>query len=185
VTAPDHRKRNPEEALKLARKGVKEAPDVATNYNTLGLAEYRNGLYEQAITTLKKSIEMNKGTDPSDFFFLAMALQKRGDLTEADRIFERGAEVARKSPPSEWEWTMLWGEAAELLGKPGPVPILFEVKAEPERAMDSLRRMAASGFLRPEVLRTSPDLAPLRGRPDFQLLVMELAFPADPFASDR
>jgi tetratricopeptide (TPR) repeat protein len=182
VTAPDHRKRNPEEALKLARKGVEEGPDIATNYNTLGLAEYRNGLYEQAIATLNKSIEMNKGTDPSDFFFLAMALTQRGDRTEADRLFERGVAVASKSPPAEWEWTMLWGEAAEFLGKPGPVPILFEVKAEPDRAMDRLRRMASSGFLRLEVLRTSPDLAPLRGRPDFQLLVMDLAMPADPFA---
>jgi serine/threonine-protein kinase len=185
VTAPDHRKRNPEEALKLARKAVKEGPDVATNYNTLGLAEYRNGLYEQAITALKKSIEMNEGTDPSDFFFLAMALHQRGDPAEADRIFERGAEIARKSPSSEWEWTMLWGEAAEFLGKPGPVPILYEVKADPDRAMATLRKMAASGFVRRDTLLSSPDLAPLRSRPDFQLLVMDLSMPDFPFGQNR
>jgi tetratricopeptide (TPR) repeat protein len=185
VTAPDHRKRNPEEALKLAGKGVKEGPDIATNYNTLGLAEYRNGLWDRAIATLNRSIEISAGTDPTDFFFLAMAQWRRGDREDAERSFRRGVEGARKDAPSQWEWRMLWAEAAELLGKSGPVPTLFEVRAEPDRALDTLRRMAASGFLRPEVLRTSPDLAPLRGRPDFQLLAMDLAFPAHPFASGR
>jgi hypothetical protein len=31
-------------------------------------------------------------------------------------------------------------------------------------------------------MRTDPDLDPLRSRPDFQLLLMDLAMPAEPFA---
>ena len=77
---------------------------------------------------------------------------------------------------------MLWAEAAELLGKPGPVPTLYEVKAEPDRATATLRRMAAAGSIQPEILRTNPDLAHLRARHDFQLLVMDLTMPAQPFA---
>jgi hypothetical protein len=33
--------------------------------------------------------------------------------------------------------------------------------------------MAAAGFLKPEMLETSADLAPLRNRPDFQALVKQ------------
>jgi tetratricopeptide (TPR) repeat protein len=181
VTSPDRRRRHPQEALDLARIAVKEGLDVATYFNTLGLAEYRNGLYAQAILTLRKSIEMNKGTDPSDFFILAMTLRQRGKRSEAERNLERGVEIARKSPPEEWEWTMLWAEAAELLGNPGPVPTLQEVRAEPDRAMATLRRMAAAGYLQPEVARNNPQLAPLRSRSDFQLLMLDLDMPSRPF----
>jgi len=75
---------------------------------------------------------------------------------------------------------MLWGEAAEVLGKSGPVPTLLEVKAEPDWAMDQLRRMAAAGFLKPETLENSADLAPLHDRPDFQTLIEQLRSPETP-----
>ena len=182
VAAPDRRQRRPEEALSLARRAVQGAPTVATNYNTLGAAEYRNSLWVQAIATLKKSIEMSKGTDPTDSFFLAMAEWQRGDREEAWRSFQRGVDVAQRGDPAFWEWRMIWTEAAELLGKPGFVPTLYEVKAEPDRAMATLHRMAAAGSIEPEILRTNPDLAPLRTRRDFQLLVMDLTMPAQPFA---
>jgi serine/threonine-protein kinase len=182
VTAPDRRQRRPQEALDLARTAVKEGPDVATNYNTLGLAEYRNGLFVEAVATLRKSIEMSKGSDPSDFFFLAMTLWQRGERSEAERNFERGVEIASKASPQEWEWQMLWAEAAETLGKSGPVPTLYEVRAEPDRALAILRRMAAAGFLRVDELKTSPNLATLRSRADFQAFLMDLAMPAWPFA---
>jgi hypothetical protein len=69
------------------------------------------------------------------------------------------------------------GQAHCIVGRqPGsqatrPDPAL---KSEPDRAMATLRRMGAAGFLQPEVLKTSPDLAPLRDRKDSQLLVSDL-----------
>ena len=33
--------------------------------------------------------------------------------------------------------------------------------------------------------KTDPDFDPLRSRPDFQALLMDLAFPVDPFARAR
>jgi hypothetical protein len=33
------------------------------------------------------------------------------------------------------------------------------------------------------LLREDPDLGPIRSRPDFQLLLRDVAFPADPFTS--
>jgi serine/threonine-protein kinase len=182
LTAPDRRQRRPEEALELSRRAVKAAPDMATYSNTLGLAEYRNGLWDAAIATLKKSIEMNKGNDPSDFLILAMSQWRRGDRVEAERLFQRGVEGVRSSDQSDWEWRMLWAEAADLLGKPRPVPTAHEARAEPDRAMESLRRMVARGDLTVDTLKTSPDLGPLRARPDFAFLILDVMMPHQPFA---
>jgi len=174
LSVPDRRLRRPKEALQLARQLVKGSPDNGGYYNTLGLAEYRNDLWDDAIAALGQSVEKNNGSEPTDFFFLAMAHWKRGDKGDAEIMFQRGVEKASKDAPDEWEWRMFWAEAAELLGKPGPVPTLFEVRAEPKRAMAALRRAAAAGQLKLATLQTSPDLAPLRGSSDFQVLLQGL-----------
>jgi eukaryotic-like serine/threonine-protein kinase len=48
--------------------------------------------------------------------------------------------------------------------------------------MEALRRSVAGAFKTFEVFRSDPNLDPLRDRADFQTLLMDLAFPADPFA---
>ena len=48
--------------------------------------------------------------------------------------------------------------------------------------MSLLRRAVAAGFRDPVPFRTASELAPLRGRADFRLLLMDLDMPADPFA---
>jgi tetratricopeptide (TPR) repeat protein len=55
-------------------------------------------------------------------------------------------------------------------------------EAHAERAIAALRRAVAAGFRNLDQMRTDPDLGPLRSRSDFQLLMMDLAFPSDPFA---
>jgi hypothetical protein len=50
------------------------------------------------------------------------------------------------------------------------------------RAMAALRRSVNAGFLDIEKLRSDPDLDALRSRPDFQMLLLDVAFPRDPFA---
>jgi hypothetical protein len=49
-----------------------------------------------------------------------------------------------------------------------------------DRAMEALRRAVAAGFKDIAHMRRDTDLDPLRTRPDFQALMMDLAFPADP-----
>jgi len=119
LSVPDRRCRRPEEALQLARRAVQAAPNVATNYNTLGLAEYRNGLWDEAIASLNKSAELNRGAEPTDFFFLSMAHWKRDDKAEAARFFQQGVDIANSRAVGS-ELRIFWAEAAELLGRPGP-----------------------------------------------------------------
>lgn len=174
VAVPDHRRRRPEEALRLSRQAVQEVPSKNGYYNTLGLAEYRNDLWDRAIASLHRSIELDAGTDPTDFFFLAMAQWRRGDRSEAEQFFQRGVDAASKDSANQPEWRMFWGEAADLLGKAHPVPTLFEVQAEPARAMEVLKHGAEAGQLTVETLEASPDLKPLTGRSDFQALIRAL-----------
>src|SRR5262249_60801917 len=57
-----------------------------------------------------------------------------------------------------------------------------EGRVEFDRAMDTLRRAVAAGYNSFDWMRRDPDLDPLRSRPDFQLLMMDLAMPAGPLA---
>jgi hypothetical protein len=55
-----------------------------------------------------------------------------------------------------------------------------------DRAMGALRAAIAAGYRRdPAWFLADTDLASLRDRPDFRLLMMDLVMPADPFASAR
>ena len=49
--------------------------------------------------------------------------------------------------------------------------------------MAVLRRALAAGFAAPAWLSQDHDLASLRSRDDFRALMMDLAFPADPFVA--
>jgi len=57
-----------------------------------------------------------------------------------------------------------------------------EADAEAAKALALLRRAAAMGYRDPATYRNVTALDPLRGRPDFRLLILDLAFPTDPFA---
>jgi serine/threonine protein kinase/tetratricopeptide (TPR) repeat protein len=53
------------------------------------------------------------------------------------------------------------------------------------RAIAALRRAVATGDRTAHNLSTDPDLAPLRDRPDFRLLLLDVEFPDEPFAPVR
>ena len=57
-----------------------------------------------------------------------------------------------------------------------------DARAQADKAIELLKRVVADGY-RNAKMKTEPDLAPLRGRLDFQLLLLDLDFPADPFAT--
>ncbi len=119
LSAQDRSVRRPAEALQLSRQAVKASP-TGGHLNTLGLAELRNGLWDEAITTLTKSGAMLGEADPTHFFYLAMAYKGRGDKEAAERSFARGVEAANKDASHDHDLRLLWAEVAGVLGKPGP-----------------------------------------------------------------
>ena len=82
--------RDPVRALELAKKIIERAADSQEYLNTIGVAQYRNGLYGESIATLEKSLKAGKGQyDAFDLFFLAMGHAKLGDSPKARDCFDR------------------------------------------------------------------------------------------------
>jgi hypothetical protein len=72
-----------------------------------------------------------------------------------------------------------------LVDQPGiePSPAeRAEIRRYEDRAMEGLRQAVAPGSRLAEYMGQDPYLVPLHTRPDFQALVSDLIFPADPFA---
>jgi WD40 repeat protein/Flp pilus assembly protein TadD len=82
--------RDPVWALQLIREAVQEQPQNAFRLNTLGVVQYRNGQYVQAIATLEKALNANRGqSDAFNLFFLAMCHAKLGAPAKAQACFEQ------------------------------------------------------------------------------------------------
>jgi WD40 repeat protein/Flp pilus assembly protein TadD len=103
VTGPAGQ-RDPARALELIQLAVEQAPDNATFLNTLGVVQYRNGQYKEAVSTLEKSLAAGQGQhDAFDLFFLAMCHARLGDVAKAQDCFDRAVKwvEARKDLPPQ------------------------------------------------------------------------------------
>lgn len=119
VTGPPEQ-RDPAEALKLMRQAIAQRPNDPLLLNTLGVAQYRNGQYKEAVATLEKSMAAGKGSaDGFDLFFLAMCHAKQGDHDKAKGYFDRAVKwvEGKKDLSSEEadELRAFRAEAEELL----------------------------------------------------------------------
>src|SRR5262249_36235388 len=116
--------RNPKRALELITKVVAGQPDQAIFLNTLGVCQYRNGLYKDAVATLEKSLAASKQvTAAYDLFFLAMCHYRQGDTTRAKETYDRAVKWleenrARLSTLEVRELTEFRAEAEALLAQP-------------------------------------------------------------------
>ena len=117
---PDRPPRDYDEAAALAGKAIDLEPKNAGNYNTLALAEYRRGRWDEAIAAAEQSIKLLKGVDASNWFFLAMAHTRKGARDEATTWFDKAVAWTTEKAPKDPELLRFWAEAARLLGRPGP-----------------------------------------------------------------
>jgi tetratricopeptide (TPR) repeat protein len=115
ATCPEPKFRDPDRAVALAKKATELAAKEGTFWNTLGTAQYRAGDSKAAIAAFEKSMELRKGGDSFDWFFLAMAHRQLGDKEKAHTWFNRAVEWMDKHEPMDEELRRFRGEAAELL----------------------------------------------------------------------
>jgi WD40 repeat protein len=84
--------RDPVAAAPLAEKAVKLAPDRREYVNTLGVAYYRLGRFDDAISRLSQSAAMDQnhpGGTAFDFYFLAMSYHELGQPDHAREYMDR------------------------------------------------------------------------------------------------
>ena len=87
----------------------------------------------------------------------------------------------RLSPDLVFE---LAGYQARLAGaaRSGSGYTADQARGEADIALALLKQAVASGYRDADRVRTAPYLDPIRARPEFPLLLLDLAFPDDPFA---
>jgi WD40 repeat protein/tetratricopeptide (TPR) repeat protein len=127
--------RNPKRALELLGGGLPGGAGNPAYLNTLGVVQYRNGQYREAITTLEKSRAVGRGRyDGFDLYFLAMAQARLGEAERARAAYAGAVAWAerQKALPADQaaELAEFRAEAEGVLRKAG----LFPEVAPPPRA---------------------------------------------------
>jgi hypothetical protein len=116
---------------------------------------------------------------------LGRARRQTGDRAAAVSNLRRAIVLreglATLSPEARYDLARSHALLAGLATEAGSGLSPAEGTAEADRAMAVLMRAVGEGFRDPR-MSTDRDLNPLRARPDFQALMMDLTFPSDPFS---
>jgi serine/threonine protein kinase/tetratricopeptide (TPR) repeat protein len=116
-----------------------------------------------------------------------LARRAQGDLAGASADARRARELYEALPsPSAGEWCEIaccHAALAGLAGLNGSGISAGEGSDLADRAIESLRKAIDKGYRDRTAFRGEAAVEPLRNRPDFRLLVMDLVFPAEPFAT--
>src|SRR4029079_14844877 len=117
ATSPDVQMRDPHTAVEVAQQAVKLAPITADYWNTLGVAQYRDAKYKDAVASLQRYRELRAGDEEwSNPFFLAMAHHRLGNKEEARQWFDKGAQWMDAKTARGAAMVRFRNEASELLG---------------------------------------------------------------------
>jgi tetratricopeptide (TPR) repeat protein len=116
-------------------------------------------------------------------------LRAESDLAGAVAHLRDAVGTIEAAPLIEAEAMFLLGcchaQLSRLASSPGSgLPVTDGVR-KADAAMGELHKAVGMGYRRADALRTESALGPLRDRPDFQLLIMDMAFPSEPFANGR
>jgi WD40 repeat protein len=123
ATDPAAKSPNPRRAIELAQQAVELAPKQGLYWNTLGVAHYRAGNYEESIAALEKSRQLQaRQLAALDYLFLAMAHWKLGHKDEALswraqalECMQKNPEALKKNPVYDDELHRFRAESEELL----------------------------------------------------------------------
>jgi serine/threonine-protein kinase len=148
-------------------------------------------VYMKARDTLADLVK-TRPDSASDRFELARVLLEiaklepaRGAGNQADMVasLRSGISLVEKKPAgplSLYERARGHALLSAVYGRTASASKPAEARAEAELAVTLLRQAVETGYHDRVAMNTDEELEPLRGRPDFQLLLMDLAFPAEP-----
>ena len=147
--------------------------------------------YAQAIAQIEARVR-EAPVDPTHRYYMVRLVRGRG-LTRGELGDRAGAaDDARRAlgmsqglSPSPWnlfQTACCHAALAGLAGRAGSGVSAEEGSEEATRAIGWLRRAVGVGYRNANEVRIESALDPLRSRDDFRLIMMDLAFPAEPFA---
>jgi serine/threonine-protein kinase len=199
-----------ERAVAIMEKTVAANPDrrdlrkeLASYYCELGEVEAASGRtgaargwYDKVLLIAQRAFD----EDPNDFSARsrwADALRRIGTALQASRRPAEAVGYYRQSmaileelksptPTDVYDVACCHSLIAGAAREPGLGLTPADHRAEAEQAVAGVREAFARGYSNLEwVRRGDPDLKPIRQRPDFQMLIMDLEFPVEPFARHR
>ena len=122
VTYPDSKRHQPDTAVSYARRAVALVPDNGNDWNTLGVAYYRAGKWEDARTALERSMKLRNGGDSFDWFFLSLVHHKLGHPDEARQWCQKAVDWYQRNKSDDRELQRFQAEAVRELGLPTLAP---------------------------------------------------------------
>jgi serine/threonine protein kinase len=157
-----------------------------------GQPERARAWYEKALAVHQKRAEadpsevVSRGLRADAVRRIGTALQASGRWAEAVAYYRQSLDLLGgiRLPRAQDVYdtarcrALIAGAAAD----PGSGLSTVEGRVEAERAVAMVRQAFAAGYGDLDWARSAdPDLKPIRSRPDFRLLMMDLTFPAEPF----
>jgi serine/threonine-protein kinase len=159
----------------------------------LGRSAEAKGSYEHALALKKPGVQEER-TDTVHRYRLAWSFRGRGltlrdlgDPASAAVNIHRALGLCVGMLPSKdlavlLEKSCCHAALAGLVGRAGSGVSAAEGEIEAARAMECLGRMVAMGYQNANAIRIESAFEPLHSRDDFRFLMMDLAFPTEPFA---
>jgi hypothetical protein len=177
--------------------------DLARIHNNIGIIFTRMGQPAEALAAVETGRVIRQAladANPRVTLFqrdVAISLMMIGALRQAEGHAAEAVEAYRKSLAileliprlplyDQFNVASIHAGLAGVAPQPGSGLSAADGRAAADRAMTWLRKAVDGGY-RPTLalIRAEPEFNPLRSRRDFQLLMMDLAFPKDPIAWAR
>ena len=190
-----------ESAVVFAKRSLEVDPDFALGYSALGFAYQGVGDLEGAVRARKEYVRLREN-DINAKFNLLTAISERNSITE--NLEELRNEAERAIPyyqrhlrlaPDDFNARANYAAILLMAGRTEESRLEVEELSDVEsldgfayynlacismrssnsaRALELLRRSIAKGFIAIDAFRRDPDLATLRGTPEFEALIKEL-----------
>jgi tetratricopeptide (TPR) repeat protein len=176
-------------AVASSRRNVGTAL-LALSRPSESLDQFRQAeVIDEGLSKADRTMQIHRTALAEDLRCVGQALKRLGDVAGSASAVGRSISLYEEHPSAAQRdpYVVACAHAVRsgLAGKDGSGVSAEEGRAEADKAMRLLHLAIELGYPFPGRLRTEAAFDPIRGRPDFQLLIMDLLFPAEPLSTSH